>query len=95
MPPIHIIRTADVPDEQYKAFHARLEERASGGNEAAAAALNALVARTVTKSAKQPFYDELDSWLAVSDRETLGAELMQMRTDLAIELELGTSTPAS
>jgi hypothetical protein len=88
VPPIHIIRTADVPDENYAAFHARLEERAAGGNDVATAALNALVARTVTKSSKQPFYAELDSWLAATDSETLGEHLMQVRRDLAVDLDL-------
>lgn len=89
MPTIHIIRTVEVPDGHHDAFRARLEQRSDDGDATASAALNALLARTVTTSAKQPMYDELDAWLAETDRDTVGEELMQVRSELSADLDLG------
>ena len=87
MPPIHIIRTVEVPDGNHDAFRARLEQRSGDGDATASAALNALIARTVTTSAKQPLYEELDAWLAETDRGTLGDAFMQVRSELSADLD--------
>ncbi len=93
---LDVDRTTYVPDDQYAGLLKRLEDRASAGGEAASAVLEKLPAGPFEHADWQAIFDAIDAWAAETDTdETVGSELMDVRSDIATHLNLGTNTGES
>jgi hypothetical protein len=93
---LDVDRTIYVSDDQYAGLRKRLEGRSTAGDEAASAVLEKLPAGPFDHADWRAIFDAIDAWAAETDTdEAVGPELMDVRSDIATHLNLGTNTGES